>query len=137
MLANCDGCRLYIGVQDDGTVVGLDDPDGVSRHISNMVRDAIKPDVTMFLHYETIEVEDKEIVIVDIQFGTDRPYYLAKKGMRSEGVYVRQGTYSVPATDTVSTSTASRVIRKMVNNNLLKRYEKARNTNYTIIISFL
>lgn len=24
--ANCDGGKLYIGVQDDGTVVGVDDP---------------------------------------------------------------------------------------------------------------
>ena len=33
----------------------------------------------------------------------------------------------------VSTSTASRVIRRMVKNNLLKRNGKARNTNYTVI----
>lgn len=33
----------------------------------------------------------------------------------------------------VSTSTASRVIRKMVKSNLLKRNGKARNTNYTVI----
>ena len=98
--ANCDGGKLYIGVQDDGTVVGVDDPDGVSLQISNMVRDAIKPDVTMFVHYKTIEENGKEIVAVDIQRGTDRPYYLAKKGMRPEGVYVRQGYSSVPATDT-------------------------------------
>lgn len=65
-----------------------------------MVRDAIKPDVTMFLHYETIIVNGKNILAVDIQRGTDRPYYLAKKGMRPEGVYVRQGYSSVPATDT-------------------------------------
>lgn len=38
-------------------MTGLDDPDGVVLQISNMVRDAIKPDVTMFLHYETIEEE--------------------------------------------------------------------------------
>ena len=25
--ANCNGGKLYIGVQDDGTVSGLDDPD--------------------------------------------------------------------------------------------------------------
>ena len=53
--ANCDGGKLYIGVQDDGTVVGVDDPDGVSLQISNMVRDAVKPDVTMFVHYMTID----------------------------------------------------------------------------------
>ena len=98
--ANCDGGRLYIGVQDDGTVVGLDDPDHVSLQISNMVRDSIKPDVTMFLHYETIEEDGREIIAVDVQRGTDRPYYLIKKGMQPAGVYVRQGYSAVPATDT-------------------------------------
>ena len=78
--ANCDGGKLYMGVQDDGTVVGMDDPDGVSLQISNMVRDAIKSDVTMFVHYKAIEENGKEIVAVDIQRGTDRPYYLAKRG---------------------------------------------------------
>ena len=80
--------------------MGLDNADRASLQISNMVRDAIKPDVTMFLHYETIIVNGKNILAVDIQRGTDRPYYLAKKGMRPEGVYVRQGYSSVPATDT-------------------------------------
>ncbi len=78
--ANCDVGKLYMGVRDDGTVVGVDDPDGVSLQISNMVRDAIKSDVTMFVHYKAIEENGKEIVAVDIQRGTDRPYYLAKRG---------------------------------------------------------
>ncbi len=98
--ANCNGGKLYIGVRDDGTVCGAEDPDGIALQISNMVRDAVRPDVTMFLHYETIEEEGKKIVAVDIQQGTDRPYYIGKKGMRPEGVYVRQGYSSVPATDT-------------------------------------
>ena len=65
--ANCEGGKLYIGVQDDGTVSGLDNPDETSLQISNMVRDAIKPDLTMFLHYETVTVDGKKIVTVDIQ----------------------------------------------------------------------
>ncbi len=79
---------------------GLDKPDETSLQISNMVRDAIKPDLTMFLHYETVTVGEKKIVAVDIQQGTERPYYIAKKGLRPEGVYVRQGYSSVPATNT-------------------------------------
>ncbi len=98
--ANCEGGKLYIGVQDDGTVSGLDNPDETSLRISNMIRDAIKPDLTMFLHYETVTVDGKKIVTVDIQQGTERPYYIAKKGLRPEGVYVRQGYSSVPATNT-------------------------------------
>ncbi len=98
--ANCDGGKLYIGVQDDGTVSGLYNPNEVALQISNMVRDAIKPDLTMFIHYETMTVDEKKIVAVDIQQGTERPYYIAKKGLRPEGVYVRQGYSSVPATNT-------------------------------------
>jgi len=119
--ANCDGGKLYVGVEDDGTVVGLEDPDSVALQISNMVRDAIKPDLTMFLHYETIEEDGKKIVAVDTQRGTDRPYYLAKKGMRPEGVYVRQGYSSVPATDTA--------IRRMIKETDGDRFEAMRCLN--------
>lgn len=98
--ANSDGGTLYIGVRDDGKVVGVDDSDVTALQISNMVRDSIKPDITMFLHYKTIEEGGKEIIEITVQRGTDRPYYIAKKGMRPEGVYVRQGYSSVPATDT-------------------------------------
>lgn len=119
--ANCDGGKLYIGVRDDGTVIGLDNADIVSLQISNMVRDAIKPDITMFLHYETIVENGKNVVVVDIQRGTDRPYYLAKKGMRPEGVYVRQGYSSVPATDTA--------IRRMIKETDGDRFEAMRCLN--------
>ncbi|MDO5111438.1 MAG: putative DNA binding domain-containing protein [Clostridia bacterium] len=98
--ANGAGGKLYIGVDDDGHVVGVDDPDAVMLQISNMVRDAIKPDIMMFVGYNVVEADKKQIVAVDVQRGTDRPYYLAKKGLRPEGVYVRQGTSSVPSTDT-------------------------------------
>lgn len=33
--------------------------------------------------------DGKNTVAVDIQQGTEQPYYIAKKGLRSEGVYVR------------------------------------------------
>lgn len=116
--ANCEGGKLYIGVQDDGTVSGLDNPDETSLQISNMVRDAIKPDLTMFLHYETVTVDGKKVVAVDIQQGTERPYYIAKKGLRPEGVYVRQGYSSVPATNTA--------IRRMIKETDGDRFEEMR-----------
>lgn len=98
--ANSEGGVLYVGVADDGTVMGLENPDETTQQLTNMVRDSIKPDVTMFVRYQTLEADGKQIVAVHVQRGTDRPYYLARKGLRPEGVYVRQGTSSVPATDT-------------------------------------
>ena len=116
--ANCEGGKLYIGIQDDGTVSGLDNPDEASLQISNMVRDSIKPDLTMFLHYETLTVDGKRIVVVDIQQGTERPYYIAKKDLRPEGVYVRQGYSAVPATNTA--------IRRMIKETDGDRFEEMR-----------
>lgn len=116
--ANSDGGTLYIGVRDNGEVVGLDDPDGAALQVSNMVRDSVKPDVTMFIHYRTIEEDGKKIIEINVQRGTDRPYYIAKKGMRPEGVYVRQGYYSVPATDTA--------IRRMIKETDGDRFETMR-----------
>lgn len=116
--ANSDGGTLYIGIRDDGEVVGLNDPDGTALQVSNMARDSIKPDVTMFLHYKTIEEAGKKIIEINVQRGTDRPYYLAKKGMRPEGVYVRQVYSAVPATDTA--------IRRMIKETDGDRFETMR-----------
>lgn len=116
--ANCDGGKLYIGVQDDGMITGVEDVDGTVLQIGNIIRDAIKPDLTMFLHYEALEIEGKNFVAIDIQRGTERPYYIAKKGLRPEGVYVRQGYSSVPATDTM--------IRRMIKETDGDRFEKMR-----------
>ena len=68
--ANTKGGTLYIGVRNDGTVVGIEDADRVTLQINNMVRDSIKPDVTMFVHYETQAVGGKTILAVTVQKGT-------------------------------------------------------------------
>lgn len=97
--ANTRGGTLYIGVADDGTPIGLRDADAELLRVSNMVRDAIKPDLTMFVHYEVRSVQDKRILSVTVQKGVDRPYYLAAKGLKPSGVYVRSGTSSDPVSD--------------------------------------
>ena len=119
--ANCDGGTIYVGVNDDGTVVGVEHADECALQISNMVRDSIKPDVTMFIYYETVNYEGKSIIAISVQRGTNRPYYLAKKGLRPEGVYVRQGYSSVPTTDTA--------IRQMIKETDGDRFEDMRSIN--------
>ena len=98
--ANTKGGTLYIGVEDNGAVISMDDPDDVILQINNMVRDSIKPDLTMFVGYKAHEMDGKKIVAVTVQKGTDRPYYLGSKGLKPSGVYVRNGTSTDPATDT-------------------------------------
>lgn len=119
--ANTRGGSIYIGVEDDGTVCGVQNIDAVIQQVGNAARDAIKPDVTMFMHIHSMMIEGKYVVEVQVQCGAHRPYYLAGKGLRPEGVFVRQGTSSVPASDTV--------IRQMIKETDGDNYEDMRSLN--------
>lgn len=116
--ANTRGGTIYIGVEDNGNVCGVENADFIVQQVMNAARDAIKPDVTLFLHAETLSVDGKDVVAVDVQCGAHRPYYLAGKGLRPEGVYVRQGKSSVPASDTA--------IRQMIKETDGDNYEDMR-----------
>ena len=122
--ANCNGGTVYVGVSDHGEILGLEDIDASTLQISNMVRDSIKPDITMFIHYETVECDGKSIIAIHIQRGSNRPYYLSKKGLRPEGVYVRQGYSSVPASDTA--------IRQMIKETDGDSFEEMRSINQAL-----
>lgn len=122
--ANCNGGTVYVGVSDHGEILGLEDIDASTLQISNMVRDSIKPDITMFIHYEELEYEGKSIIAIHIQRGSNRPYYLSKKGLRPEGVYVRQGYSSVPASDTA--------IRQMIKESDGDNFEDMRSINQAL-----
>lgn len=97
--ANSEGGTIFIGVSDDGEVVGIEDSDKSGLQVSSMVHDNIKPDLSMFVSYRTLNFDGKEVLSIDVERGTNRPYYLANKGLRPEGVYIRYGFSSIPASD--------------------------------------
>ena len=92
--ANTDGGIVYAGIDNDGNVIGLADADQEYTRITNGIRDAIMPDVTMFVRFT---IQDSKVVRIAVSEGTNKPYYLKGKGLKPSGVYVRQGTSSVPA----------------------------------------
>lgn len=119
--ANCDGGMLFVGVNDDGSVCGITDIDGTMLRITNAIRDAVQPDITMFVECKNEIMDGKPVVCVSVQRGTARPYYLHGKGIRPEGVYVRQGASTVPATETA--------ILNMIKETSVDSYEAARSLN--------
>jgi len=48
--ANTQGGTVYIGIDDDGTVIGVESPDKVLLQAVNTVRDSIKPDIALLYH---------------------------------------------------------------------------------------
>lgn len=92
--ANTDGGIVYVGIDNNGNAVGLTDVDQEYTRITNGIRDAIMPDVTMFVRFT---IQENKVVRIMVSEGTNKPYYLKGKGLKPSGVYVRQGTSSVPA----------------------------------------
>ncbi len=92
--ANTDGGEVYIGLDNNGNAVGLKNVDQEYTRITNGIRDAIMPDVTMFVRFS---VQDNGVVRIVVNEGSNKPYYLRGKGLKPSGVYVRQGASSVPA----------------------------------------
>lgn len=92
--ANTDGGVIYIGIDNDGNAVGIDNVDENYTRITNGIRDAIMPDVTMFVKYT---IQENRVVRITVGEGSYKPYYLKAKGLKPSGVFVRQGTSSVSA----------------------------------------
>jgi len=119
--ANTNGGTLYIGVDNNGKAVGVENIDATLLAISNTVRDTIKPDVTLFTDYQAEEINGKMVIKILVQKGTACPYYIAGKGIRPEGVYIRQGASSVPATETA--------ILRMIKDTDGEKFEDVRSLN--------
>ena len=92
--ANTDGGVLYVGIDNNGNAVGLSDVDEEYTRITNGIRDAILPDVTMFVRFT---IQKNKVIRVEVSEGSNKPYYLKSKGIKPSGFYIRQGTSSVPA----------------------------------------
>lgn len=92
--ANTDGGIVYVGIDNEGNVIGLENVDEEYTRITNGIRDAIMPDVTMFVKYS---LQENGTIRIAVGEGSYKPYYLKSKGLKPSGVYIRQGTSSVPA----------------------------------------
>ena len=94
--ANNGGGVIYIGIDDSGNEIGVTDVDETYTKITNGIRDAISPDVTVFCKYS---LNENHVITIEISEGARKPYYLKSKGIKPGGVYVRQGASSVPASE--------------------------------------
>lgn len=92
--------------------------------MTNMLRDGVRPDIMMFVNVSAEIRDGKQVVAAAVQRGTARPYYIKEKGLRPEGVYVRQGAVSVPASESA--------IRQMIKDTDGDKYEEMRSFNQNL-----
>ena len=94
--ANTSGGKLLIGVDDNGSLVGVDDDsvldiqDRIYASLYEQIHPTLRPEIY------TSHVEDKLILMVEVFRGQSLPYFLKSKG-KAEGVYIRVGASNRPA----------------------------------------
>lgn len=87
-----EGGIIYVGINKNGQVVGVENTDLTQLQIKDRIKNNIQPS-TLGLFDVIVEIiDDKEVIKVVISSGTEKPYYLRKKGRTSEGCYVRVGS---------------------------------------------
>lgn len=80
--------KIVFGVNNDGTIVGIKDPDRFRLQIENIINDSINPRPEFFLN--SLEIEGKTLIELLVNKGSHTPYTY------NGAAYKRSDTSSVP-----------------------------------------
>jgi len=86
------GGNIYIGVADNGKIIGVNNPDKLQLAISDRIKNNILPTVLGFYDVFPEEHDGKTIIHIVISRGTEKPYYIKKFGLSPAGCFLRIGT---------------------------------------------
>lgn len=101
---NTKGGIIYIGYDDNGELIGINESKSIEEKISNGISQKIEPDASVFISIISEKLENKDYIIIKISKGTN-VYSLKNKGVL-QGTYIRSGTCSIP--------TSQETIRQML-----------------------
>ena len=86
--ANGNGGKIVFGVKDNGEIIGVENEFEVMDGIINAISDSCYPMIVPDISLHTLE--NKTVILVEIEGGKKKPYYLKSKGMQ-KGTYIRSG----------------------------------------------
>lgn len=89
-LANFQGGRIILGVEDDGAISGLQQKN-TQEWVMNVFRDKVFPQIIPF--YEELKTDDQHhVAVITVASGISKPYML--KHNNREEIYIRMGDRS-------------------------------------------
>ena len=82
---NTEGGVLWLGIEDDGSILGVTDVDGARQRVDQILANNITPRATALI--EQVEIGVTRLLKITLSRGLDRPYY-TQRGQ----CYVRQNS---------------------------------------------
>lgn len=90
---NTDGGNIYIGIDDNGNIVGnLGNLDQLQRIIKDRLMNNIMPSILGLFDVVINQKENKKYIQIIVAKGVERPYYLRGMGMTPDSCFVRIGS---------------------------------------------
>ena len=127
--ANTAGGKIYIGIDDKNNILGVNNIDNALQSLTGMITDGIKPSLIEYTQINVQKYNNKNIIIIEIQNAPNKPYYIADKGLKPSGVYLRHGASSIPASD--------ELIRKMIFEHSSIRFEEMISRKQELTFNYL
>ena len=86
------GGSIYIGIDDDGTVFGVEGVDSKLKEIKDRIKNNISPSTLGLFELATPVIDERTCIQIIVSGGNQRPYFIRKNGMSPEGCYFRVGS---------------------------------------------
>lgn len=83
-----EGGEIFIGVDKQGAVIGLDDLDGDMLKIKDRIRNSIVPSAMGLFDVQAEKESGKDIIKITIASGLEKLYYFRKYGMSEKGCFI-------------------------------------------------
>lgn len=110
-----DGGNIYIGISDDGTVVGLkNNLDLLQRKIKDIIVSNIEPSVLGLFDIEVLEENSKKYIHITVAKGVERPYHIKGMGMTTDSCFIRVGS----SNEKMSTTLINKMFRSRTKDSL-------------------
>ena len=93
-----EGGMLYIGIDDSGKPIGVQDIDGDMLKIKDRIRNGISPSPMGLFDVMVERIDDIPVIKIFVASGSEKPYYKTKFGLSERGCFIRVGTASEPMT---------------------------------------
>ena len=93
-----EGGQVYLGYDSDGSAIGLENIDEVQRQVLDRIKSNILPTTLGLFDVIVEHLSEISTIHIIVTSGSEKPYYLRKKGMSVSGCYIRIGSSSHPMT---------------------------------------
>lgn len=93
-----EGGMIYIGIDDNGMPIGVNDIDGDMLKIKDRIRLGISPSPMGLFDVQVETIDNVRVIKIFIASGSEKPYYKTKYGLSERGCFLRVGTAAEPMT---------------------------------------